>query len=261
MNFLRVLVACLLAINLPLTAAVYSQAATFQVNRTDATAATPRSALLAADCKETTVMPASLPPRPTLRRATFAAKPVHRHHASAVHKPHKRAIKRHVGRRHHATKHHPRHRRHPAPHRARRAPLRLHRVTYASPLCDQRSSAMNSILGLPDYEITQPPEAATAAAIEDAMFDVPPVLGYTGNGGTGGPGPIFPGGPIFWTGPGPVIVIPVGPVGPVPPVGPVIPPIPPAAVPEPASWAMMMIGMALVGGSMRGRQRRTREKA
>ena len=204
-------------------------------------------------------MPVSLPPRPTVRRATLASRPTH--HARTTHKPRKPVHRKHAAAKH-RTKHRPRH----AAHRPTSASLRLHRVTYASPLCGERSSAMNTMLGLPDYTITQPPEAATATRIADAVIDVPPVLGYTGGGGPGGPGgPIFPVGPVFPIGPGPIIIFPVGPVGPVGPVAPVTPvgPVtpPPAAVPEPASWATMMIGMVLVGGSMRRRQQPTTKKA
>jgi hypothetical protein len=267
MKFVNVLVASLLAINLPLTAAADAQASVGAVSRADAAPA-PRSALLAADCKETAVMPVSLPPRPAVRRATFASKPTH--HARPAHKRHKpavkkRAIGKHKATKHKATKHRPKHRRHPAAHRPGPASLRVHRVTYASPLCDQRSSVMNTMLGLDDYAITQPPEAAMAPGIDDAVLNAPDLFGYTGGGGGGtgsptGPIVIFPGGPTFPTGPtGPIIILP--PVGPVGPVGPVTPPTTPSAVPEPNSWATMMIGMMLVGGAVRRRQRSSAKTA
>jgi hypothetical protein len=105
---------------------------------------------------------------------------------------------------------------------------------------------MNIMLGLPDYTVTQPPEAAIAPTIEDTLLDLPPVLGGTGGGGGIGsptfPIVIFPGWPVFPIGPGPVII---------PPVGPIAPPVSPGTVPEPATWATMMLGMMLVGAAMR----------
>jgi hypothetical protein len=213
--------------------------------------------LLAEDCKETAVMPATLPPRPSVRRATFASKPTHRHHARTAHKIRKPVRRKHISK-HAGGKHRPKHRAHRPRHRPTAASPRIRRVTYASPLCGERSSAMNTMLGLPEYTITQPPEAATAPAIEDAVLDAPPVLGSTNGGGGGPTGPIliFPGGPVFPIGPGPVITVP--PVG---PVGPVTPPVTPGAVPEPTSWATMMLGMALIGGAIRRRRRQALTKA
>ena len=176
MKLVRVLVASLLAINLPLTAMAEAQTATSQINQGAPAAA--RSPLLAADCKETSVMPVSLPARPTVRRVTFASRPSH--HARAAHKPRKPAHRKQGPAKHGPAKHRPKHRRHPAAHRPGPAFARLHRVTYASPLCGERSIAMNAILGLPDYSITQPPEAADATDIENAGLDVPPLFGFTG---------------------------------------------------------------------------------
>lgn len=246
MKLIHVLVASVSILNLPLIAMTEAQAAPGDLTRT-APAPKPRSTLLAADCKETAIMPAALPARPTQRRATIASHPTH--HARKAHKPRKPVHRKHAAAKHRAKHRGPHAARHPA-----RASLRLRRVTYASPLCGERSSAMNIMLGLPDYTVTQPPEAAVAPAIEDTLFDLPPVLGATGGGGgIGGPTfpiVIFPGWPVFPIGPGPVIL---------PPVGPVAPPVSPGAVPEPATWATMIVGMALVGRSMRRRSRKAKK--
>ena len=85
------------------------------------------------------------------------------------------------------------------------------------------------------------------------------ITGGGGGGGGGGPG----GGP---TGPGPS-----GPIGPGPtpppvtgPSGPttVVPPPPPSgvsAVPEPSTWAMLLVGISLTGGMMRRRRTGVRQ--
>lgn len=128
----------------------------------------------------------------------------------------------------------------------------MHRVTYASPLCGERSTVLNDMIGLPG--ITQPPVPADSAPgyVLPTFIDLPPVTG----GGPGpvigptGPGPIViwpPIGPIFPVGPGPVIVQPPGP----PVTPPVTPPV--SSAPEPSSWSMMLIGFMLVGGRIRRR--------
>ncbi|MFS8064190.1 MAG: PEPxxWA-CTERM sorting domain-containing protein [Luteimonas sp.] len=55
----------------------------------------------------------------------------------------------------------------------------------------------------------------------------------------------------------PPIIIPGGNGGTliIPPVGAVTPPSPVPGVPEPETWAMMMIGFALLGGLLRRRRR------
>jgi len=126
----------------------------------------------------------------------------------------------------------------------------VHRVTYASPLCGQRSQIINDMLGLPG--VTQPPVAAESVTDTGPLpvfIGVPPTIG--GGSGPTGPGTIiFPGGPIYPPGPGPIIIVsPPGPPGPPSPPGPPVT----SPVPEPASWAAMLIGMMLVGGSMRRR--------
>jgi len=131
----------------------------------------------------------------------------------------------------------------------------VHRVTYASPLCGQRSEIINDMLGLPG--VTQPPVAAESTGnngLIPIFIDLPPIIGFGPGpliiGGPIGPGPItFPGGPTYPPGPGPIIIAPPGPPG--PPGPPVTSP-----VPEPASWAAMLIGMMLLGGGMRRRNAR-----
>jgi hypothetical protein len=246
MKFVRVLVASLLIFHLPVAATVEAQTNAGSASRNEAQSSS-RSALLA-DCKETEVRPVALPPRPTVRRATFSSKPTRRHHARTPHKVRKAVRRKAVSRKHVARKHPRKHRAsHAAPRRGR-APLRLRRVTYASPLCAQRSTTMNTMLGLPEYAISAPPEAAAPPVIENALLGQPPVLGVTGGSGPGG---TFPGGPFFPIGPGPVIVFPGEPVT---PIGPVTPPVTPGGVPEPASWATMIMGMFFIGRVMRRRK-------
>jgi hypothetical protein len=103
----------------------------------------------------------------------------------------------------------------------------------------------------------------------------PPVPVPIGGGGGGGGGPpVLPGTPPGGSGP-PVLPGTPPPAGPpalpgIPPPGggggvfvpppiitTVVPPPPPAtsAVPEPASWAMMLVGFAMVGGALRRKRR------
>ena len=95
------------------------------------------------------------------------------------------------------------------------------------------------MLGLPG--ITQPPVVAESTANIGPLplfINLPPVIGT---------GPIvFPGGPLYPVGPGPIIIGPPG-----PPVGPPVAPPISSPVPEPASWATMLIGLLLVGGMRR----------
>lgn len=248
MKFVRVLVASLLIVHLPVAATAEVQTNAGAAGRNEAQSPS-RSALLA-DCKETEVRPVALPPRPTVRRATFSSKPTRRHHARTPHKVRKVVRRKAVSGKHVVRKHPRKHSaRRAAPRRAR-APLRLRRVTYASPLCAQRSTTMNTMLGLPDYTISAPPEAAGPPVIENALLGQPPVLGVTG------PTTTSPGGPFFPIGPGPVIVFPGDPGT---PIGPVTPPVTP--VPEPASWVTMIMGMFFIGRVMRRRKMPAPKKA
>jgi hypothetical protein len=265
MRAVGAIVALAMLFDFPLTAVVEAQTVAPSVETRGGAGPAPRNPLIA-DCAESVIMPSPLSERPTLKRATYASKPKapRRHRARAkthrvVHAkkaPVKRSARKVVRPRRPAA-----HR--PAAHR----PI-LHRVTYASPLCAERSTALNDMLGLPDYDITQPPIAAESlpGGSLPSFIDVPPVIGGgTGpatGGGTGptGPGTItFPGGPIFPVGPGPIIVGPTPPVV-TPPVTPpvVTPPVTPPAVPEPSSWATMLMGMLLVGYIVR--RRRTAKK-
>jgi hypothetical protein len=257
------LVAFAMIFDLPMTASVEAQTVAPTVDKSAANTPLAAQSGLIADCAETAYMPSPLPERPTLRRATYASKPgvPHRHRARPKKRTHRVVHAKkasHIRKATHA-KRKVLHRR-PAAHRpAAKRPI-LHRVTYASPLCAKRSTVLNDMLGLPDYDITQPAiagDAVPGTTSLPAFIDVPPVIG-TGSGpitgGGTGPGPItFPGGPIYPVGPGPIVVEPTPPVG--PPV--VTPPVtPPSSVPEPASWAMMIMGMMLVGSSLRRMPRR-----
>ena len=109
------------------------------------------------------------------------------------------------------------------------------------------------MLGLPGYDVTQPPVAAeTAAEALPPFIALAPVIGPPpvtgGGGGPTGPGPIIF--PVYPPGPGPIVIGPPGP----PLTPPVTSPLVPAA-PEPSSWAMMLTGMMLIGGSLRRRAR------
>ena len=238
MRWVGVIVLSALAFDLPMTDSIVGQAvsATIDTQRNSTTRAD-RSPLIA-DCTET-VTPSPLSRRPVLRRATYAAKPSkpRRHRARVRHKVHHA---RHM--KHKAIHHRHRPLRHP---RAHRRPA-VHRATYASPLCGQRSEIINDMLGLSG--VAQPPVAAEITAdtyLLPTFIDVPPPIGP----GPIGPGPIiFPGGPIYPVGPGPIIVSPPGP----PVTPPVTPPISSPA-PEPASWATIVAGMMLVGHGMRRR--------
>ena len=245
MRLIGVIVVLALLVDLPLTASLEAQAVSAPVDNKPAPQRHSAGSPLLADCPENVVTPSPLSRRPVLRRATYAAKPSpsHRHRARTRlkrHRVHVHHAKRKAAHpRHHAAKHHHR------PIRHKRAPRRpiVHRVTYASPLCGQRSEIINDMLGLPG--ITQPPvvaESATNTGPLPLFINLPPVIGT-------GPGPIvFPGGPIYPGGPGPIIISPPG-----PPVGPPVAPPISSPVPEPAGWATMLIGLVLVGGAMRRR--------
>ena len=247
-----VFMAFALVVDLPVTAVADAQTMPARVADTRVAHAAEAQSPLLADCTETAIMPSSLPPRPTLRRATFAH-PLIRHarpkRKAPAHVVHKRRAVRHAR---------------PAHRPARHRPV-LHRVTYASPLCARRSEAINDMLGLPDYDVTQPPIAADSIPGTDdvipALVDVPPLIGSGPSPITGGPGgPDVPGGP---TGPGPITGVPgiptfppgPGPIVLTPPdvTTPVTPPVVSNA-PEPTSWATMLVGMALIGGSIRRRR-------
>jgi len=214
------------------------------------------------DCT-VTVVPVPLPQRPALQRATFASPlPVRKHR---VHRRRKTAHLRHphhVRHYHHHVTHkavhhrspvrHHRLRRHARPHRPThpQRPI-VHRLTYAVPLCGHPDQSISDMLGLP--RVTQPSVVAdkTSADTLPVFIDLPPFFGgWPGPTGPTGPGPIVP---IWPVGPGPIILVPPGPPVVTNPVTP-----PPPAVPEPSSWALIILGMMLVGGGMRRRSAATK---
>jgi hypothetical protein len=254
MRWVGVLVAFALVLDLPAAAQTPAGNGSATAKKHVSGARDSKSPLLA-DCNETVIMPSPLSPRPPLRRATYSARPTRPHHRHI--RPKRHAAHKHVAR--HAGHQSAHHRRRPTARRPADRRAVLHRVTYVSPLCAKRSEAINQMLGLPGYYVTQPPIAADSGPdVLPTFVDLPPIIGpgpiAGGGGGPTGPGPIivFPGGPIFPPGPGPIIVGPPG-----PPVGPpVSPPVTPpiiSSAPEPSSWAMMLFGMMLVGGAARRR--------
>lgn len=250
MRFVCVLVMCALALDLPTIASVAAQTVPTSVD--SKTVRTPRSGSpLLVDCPETVIIPSPLSPRPALRRATFASKPSlrhrHRHHVRPHRKAKPKAPHRARHGKHKAARHGHRH----APHRhaPRRAILR--RVTYASPLCGERSTAINDMLGLPGVAAPAVAEDSPPGDVLPTFISLPPLIG-------GGPGPVIgptPVGPIFPLGPGPTFPVGPGPIIIQPPGPPITPPVSPpvSSAPEPSSWATMLIGMMLIGGSFRRR--------
>ena len=348
MKFGRVLVAFAFTFNMLLSTAVEARGS---INQIQSDAPRSKSGLLA-NCPETSFETAPLEPRPVIGRATFASRPVAPRHrptkrrATDAHRPmhavhrgaHPRLGVKHVvkhGAVHHRATHARRpvsatkgvsHARRPVPHRGTGATHRplLRRVTYASPLCGERSRDINNLLGLEDIASADTQDAVNASEtvpddLQNAIFG-PPTPAVIGGGTNGGPTTppiiIFPGNPTLPGNPGspgtptnpgvpPVVIAPPGtpgtpgvpatptlpgtpvippvgpgtpdnpPTGPTPPPvtpGPPIPPIfpnppnpggpnppppvvPPAQpVPEPATWAMMIMGMAFVGMTMRRRR-------
>ena len=243
MNFRRIVAALVLCLDLTPTWAIEARGVPPQVS-------TPHSELVG-DCTEVSVQPRPLPPRPALRRSTHASRPRRHRRRHAI------AHKRPVLQRHHL-RHRARRPRHLAPHRPHSAgkQVSLHRLSYPSPLCAKRSHLINALIGLPDneYAATQPPIPPEETAEVGNITTLPPFWPTPGAGIVDYPPVIFPYTPIYPPGPGPILLPPVPPVGPNPPVTPPVVTIPRA--PEPAAWAMMSIGFALIGGSLRARVRR-----
>lgn len=263
MRLVGVLVAFALVLDLPMIASASVQNVSPTIEKARPSRARDGQSPLLADCTETVIMPSPLSPRPALRRATYAAKPTRprRHHARPRRKAPTHRVIHHA--RHKAVHHRYRHRR-PASHRPADRRAILHRVTYASPLCAKRSQVINDMLGLPEYDVTQAPVVADSTSDSvPAFIDVLPVIGpeIGGGGGPTGPGPVIitPIGPILPPGPGPIIIGPPGP--PVTPPGPPVTPPVVSSAPEPSSWATMLIGMALVGSGVRKRRRSARKAA
>jgi hypothetical protein len=189
-----------------------------------------------------------LPPRPSLRRATHAYKPRahHRRHKPVAHRKsvaHRGHVRPRHRRAHHARPHHTKAAKH----------LVLHRLSYPSPLCERRARMINDLIGMPDtgYEVTQAPVIAEAMPEQNGLIDISPIGPGAMTIGTPSPPVIFfPYTPIYPLGPGPVLLPPIGPPGPPP-----ITPTAPTAVPEPGSWALMLIGFGFIGSTQRKRRR------
>jgi len=107
---------------------------------------------------------------------------------------------------------------------------------------------IDDLMGLsPIDEVTQSPVIAELLPSDYPLLDLTAV-GWPTEGG-GGPGPFTPYFPISPVMPAPVILPPFPPVNPTAPVTPIVP-IP---LPEPGSWAMMVLGFGLLGASVRSR--------
>jgi hypothetical protein len=250
----RRIFALMLCVDLPLATAAEAQSDSPPAARATSTATNPP---LLADCIEKRLLTSSPPERKASPRPKR-----HLRHGIAKKIVHKKAAhpRRHAAARPKRTRH-ALHRR-PAPPQQH---VILHRVLYASPLCDKRSSFINELIGLPDneYEVTQIPVAYVTPDVIDVATVLPPIIPYT---------------PIYPPGPGPIILPPVGPGPPplvfprvtppvTPPVGPPITlpvtttPVITIPVPEPASWMTMLFGFALVGGLARRRRKASPRKA
>lgn len=99
-------------------------------------------------------------------------------------------------------------------------------------------------------QATQSPVVADLLPGDYRLLDLTAV-GWPTEGGGGTPGPGFPDFPIRPVLPAPVVLPPLPPTAPNPPITPPIPPIP---LPEPGSWAMMMLGFGLIGAAARSRR-------
>ena len=250
----RRIFALMLCVDLPLATAAEAQSDSPPAAPA-ASAPTGANAPLLADCIEKRLLTSSPPkrkaaPRPKRHvRHGVAKKIVHKKPAPRTHAAARPKRPRHALHRRPASPQH----------------VILHRVLYASPLCDKRSSFINELIGLPDneYEVTQIPVAYVTPDVVDVATVLPPIIPYT---------------PIYPPGPGPIILPPVGPGSPppvfprvtppvTPPVGPPITlpvtttPVITTPVPEPASWMTMLFGFALVGGLARRRRRATSRQA
>jgi hypothetical protein len=135
-----------------------------------------------------------------------------------------------------------------------RTQAELTKTKHARALPKARAAAKPAFPSKPDMaeiaHLLAPPEPAlvNAAPLAPLAFGPKPSLGdiVVPPGGGGGPG-----GPTPPGGGGGGVIIP-NPPGENPP-----PPPPPPPVPEPATWAMMLLGFGLVGWRLRGGKRRT----
>ena len=127
-----------------------------------------------------------------------------------------------------------------------------HKRAAALPLGHHVLPPAAAVLAAPPAIIVPPPIAP--APLYDVVAGgppivLPPVPILTGGGGGGGGPPVLPGIPPPGGGGGVFVPPPI--------ITTVVPPPPPAtsAVPEPASWAMMLVGFAMVGGALRRKRR------
>lgn len=189
--------------------------------------------------------------RKRTHRKTVAARPHHPVAKKPVVKKAATPVKHKVA--HKRPVHHrPRHK--AVAHKAAPRPI-VHRVTYASPICDSRAPVIDELLGLtglpelppfdgpilpgPDEETAKAFAALLPTAPAPSVFPTqsfpffPGVIGFPFPGSPGGGGGTPPGGG-----------------GGTPPT---------VAVPEPASWAMMILGMGMAGYVLRRRRRKSQQ--
>jgi len=128
-----------------------------------------------------------------------------------------------------------------------------HKRAAALPLGRHVLPPAAALLGAPPAIIV--PQPIAPAPIYDVVAGGPPIMLppvpiLTGGGGGGGGGPpVLPGIPPPGGGGGVFVPPPI--------ITTAVPPPPPvtSAVPEPASWAMMLVGFALVAGALRRKRR------
>jgi len=127
-----------------------------------------------------------------------------------------------------------------------------HKRAAALPLGHHVLPPAAAVLAAPPAIIVPPPIAP--APLYDVVAGgppivLPPVPILTGGGGGGGGPPVLPGIPPPGGGGGVFVPPPI--------ITTAVPPPPPvtSAVPEPASWAMMLVGFALVAGALRRKRR------
>lgn len=119
---------------------------------------------------------------------------------------------------------------------------------------------INALIGLPDIsnDVTQTPVVAEDMAPVREMPETALSLPTGGGGMIDTPRVFFPYTPIYPPGPSPIIFPIAPPIGPNPPITPpVTPPVTIPSAPEPAGWAMMTLGFALIGALRRRDARRT----
>ena len=249
MRLLRVLATFALTIDLGITA----PATAVDIPSYPAPAQGPTgSGWLASGCSDIHTVGETLPSRPVIRHRTLASplphRPAKRRHAAK--RPARHVVKHRTVR--HGPVLHRKHALHRKPrHHVRHAHARptLHKVTYASPLCIDRSHAINALLGLPDVPLNLL-DSGSVDAVPTQLTGTPSgiddyqpsgsVTGPGGLGGSGGFGDVFVpgvtggggGGGTGSNGGGTVTTI----------------------VPEPATWGMMILGFVFVGAWLRRRR-------